>query len=81
MIKMIVKNCIHSGFFRGAGLDLIVKVGGDMVYCLQLKQSEAMKTDKALDADHREGGYVPKPRPGYMIVVDCNYLYGSVMVS
>lgn len=40
-----------------------------------------MEVDKALDADHRESGYVPKPRPGYMIVVDCNYLYGSVMVS
>ena len=50
-----------------------------MVYCLQ--HSEAMEVDKALDADHRESGYVPKPRPGYMIVVDCNYLYGSVMVS
>ena len=51
MTKMIVKNCIHSGLFRGAGLDLIVKAGGNMVYCLE--QSEAMKIDKALDADHR----------------------------
>lgn len=79
MTKMIVKNCIHSGLFRGAGLDLIVKAGGNMVYCLE--QSEAMKIDKALDADHREGGWVPKPRPWYMIVFDCNYLYGSIIVS
>ena len=79
MAKMIVKNCMHSEFSRSAGRYLITRDMEEMACCLE--QSEAMKTDKALDADLLEGGYVLKPRPGYMMVIGGKYLSGSIMVE